>query len=284
MKLLTRILLIVTMACAPMAHAAFPVHDPVQTAKSIAEMQKQLEEWAKQHEAMQSLNQLNTQIKDYSATLNEYVGDAKKAAQKINEAKELLDRLKKLKDIDDLLDLENEIASLLDITDVKEVLDRKSNIYGSLEDEVGGVKIERKSEDYKRYALTNARVTSYEQERKQTVETMQVIQGELAKALDEARNAQTQAEQLAVLTKIEALNAQLSYTQLRFSTRMYDLHSQTLANADRDLMEQTNYRDVKAAQIISSGKEQEKAYEQGMEELKDLDHPGHRYNKVNENK
>ena len=257
----------------------YPVHDPASLAETLKEMGKELKEWAKQSENMQTLNKLNTQISEYSETLNGYVGDAKAAAAKINEAQDLLNRLKNLAEIEDLLDLENEISALTDITKVTDLLDKKSGIYGKLETEVNGKTIERKIEDYKRYALTNARVDSYEKERAETVDSLEMVSTQLAEALNEARNATTQAEQLAVLTKIEALNVQLSLTQTRFNTRMYDLHTQTLANADRRLMEDKNYQDTKATASKISSDAMKKSHEEGTENLKTIDYDGYKFNK-----
>ncbi|MEO1856831.1 MAG: hypothetical protein ABGY95_05630 [Rubritalea sp.] len=147
-----------------------------------------------------------------------------------------------------------------------------------METEVNGKTIERKSEDYKRYALTNARVSSYETERKETVNSLDMVSTQLAQALEDARNATTQAEQLAVLTKIEALMVQMSITETRFNTRMYDLHTQTLANADRQIMEEKNYQDTKATQTKAIGEAIGKSADKGTENLKTLEYEGYKFN------
>lgn len=220
-----------------LAHAQWAVHDPIQTAKTIAEFQKQLQEWSKQHADMGVLNDLTKQVMEYSEELNKFVGDAKEAANKLIEAKNVIDRLAKLQQIDDLEMLEKEIAALTDITAVMEVLDEKKNIYGEVKKEVHGVEIKRDSNEYKRFALTTKRHDAYEKERTTSVNELQAIQEDMAKAVQKAKGAGNQSEQLAILTEIEMLNARLAVLQLRMDIHASDLEAQVLANQDRAALE-----------------------------------------------
>lgn len=248
------------------AHAQWAVHDPIQTAKTIAEFQKQLQEWAKQHEKMGVLNELTKQVKEYSEELNGFVGDAKEAANKLIEAKNVIDRLANLDQIDDLEMLEKEVAALTDITAVMKVLDEKKNIYGEVKKEVHGVEIQRDSNEYKRFALTTKRHDAYEKERTTSVNELQAIQEDMAKAVQKAKGAANQSEQLAILTEIEMLNARLAVLQLRMDIHASDLEAQVLANQDRAALEEQSRADEKKALFEEALKRRQERTQTYLEE------------------
>lgn len=234
------------------AHALFGggggggiVHDPKQTAATIGQLKKQLEEWSKQHEAMTHLNDLSKNIMNYQKELNGFIGDAKNAAGKIIEAKNLIERLGKLDQIEEIAALEAEIGKLTDMTKITDILNSKKGVYGELKKEVNGVEIKRDEVKYKRHAIASKRVESYEAERTTTVLELDLLQSDLITAVNKAKGATTETEQIAVLSEIETINARIGILQLRYNVRMGDLEAQVLANTDREILEKQNVADTR---------------------------------------
>jgi len=220
------------------------VHDPIQTAETVAQLQKQLEAWAEQAKQMGKLNEITDQISAYSEQLNGYIGDAKESVNKVLEIRDVIDRLGNLDKIDDLDKLELEIGALTDILDLDDILNKESDIYGNVATEIEGVKIEKNIDDYKRHALTVERNANYGTERETVVSDMDQVQKDLSNAIEKASKATNQAEQLAILTEIEAINARLLILSLRLTVVSNDVQAHVLANQDRDLMEEKHKEDA----------------------------------------
>ena len=242
------------------------VHDPKQTAATIGQLKKQLEEWSKQHKAMTHLNDLSKNIMNYQKELNGFIGDAKQASAKIIEAKNLIERLGKLDQIEEIAQLEAEIGKLTDMTKITDILNEKKGVYGELKKEVNGVEIKRDESKYKRHAIASKRVASYEAERSTTVSELDILQSDLITAVNKAKNAGTEVEQIAVLSEIETINARIGILQLRYSVRMGDLEAQVLANTDREMLEKQNRSDVISSTQKQNRKESTSNFKKSSEQ------------------
>lgn len=244
------------------------VHDPKQTLATVTQLKKQLSAWAKQHEAMTHLNDLSKNIMNYQKELNGFIGDAKKASAKIIEAKNLIERLSKLDQIEEIAALEAEIGKLTDMTKITDILNTKKDVYGEIKKEINGVKIERDEAKYKRHAVASKRVESYEAERTTTVSELDVLQSDLITAVNKAKNATTETEQIAVLSEIETINARIGILQLRYNVRMGDLEAQVLANTDREMLDKQNRRDTRNSESKNYSKKDRERRDEELEEFK----------------
>lgn len=227
--------------------AAYPVHDTAHTLQTITGFAKQLEQWAQQHSDMLELNRINDLIADYQKQLNDIIGDPVAAAKELIQAKELIDRLESFDAIEGFEQIEEEILAL---EDVFEKVTAKPEVFGELEDVVGGVTIERQSIEYARHAVTTARVEAYETERNKTADAMAGLSTQLATAQEKAAAAATETELLASLAELQGVNAQLRLLSLRLAMRKGDVQAHAISVEDRARLEEQNARDARRSEFL----------------------------------
>ena len=232
-----------------LTHAQFAVHDPAQTAATVAEFAKQLEEWSEQHQAMSTLNDLNEKIRGYQEELNGLIGKPEEAVKALVDAQQLIDRLNKFDQIEDILDFEAEIGRLENLTDA---ITNKVEVFGDLAFEVGDQEIVREEAAYRRHVLTNKRVDAYQTERNVTATELAGVSQQLLTAQEKAAQATTESEQLAALIELQGINAQLRMMSLRMEIRSNDVMAHDVALRDREMLEKRNTEDAFEAVLAES--------------------------------
>ena len=237
------------------------VHDPLQTAQTIAEYQKQLDEWTKQHESMESLTEISKEIAEYNEELNSIIGTTEEALIKAN-TYNVLSSLENLSSMGHPKDLESEIIKISDMLEMNKII-KKSKIYGDINLSEATLKISDPT-PYKRYALIIKQGEEYLREREIVVREQDLLKVDLLNAEARLTEASTLQDVLLIQTELTALNAKLNLLILRLDTSVGDLQVQLGQNQNRETLEQQAKIDKENLDSILNLTEKNKKLQQSI--------------------